>query len=196
MLKIPAIRMPTGRPSFAFLDRLPNMVAFNDWAHARLDPLFARRPVRWLSYAAAALFVLFAATWLFFSAGLPSSEKLLAYQAALPTNVRGYDGDPIGTFARERRVELAYDEYPPLVVHALISAEDKTFFSHGGIDYPGLIGAVLDYSVKKATGGPRARGGSTIVTRPSSVRSVSATSQRYDACTNRALPNTRIHCEM
>ena len=71
------------------------------------------------------------------------SEKLLAYQPPLPTNVRGYDGKPVQTFARERRVELAYDEYPPLVINAFISAEDKTFFSHGGIDYPGLIGAVV-----------------------------------------------------
>ncbi len=162
MLKIPAIRLPEGRPRFAFLDRLPSLAAFNDRAHARLDPLFRRRWVRWLSILASALFILFAVVWLYFSAGLPSSQKLLAYQAALPTNVRGYDGDPVGTFARERRVELAYDEYPPLVIHAFISAEDKTFFSHGGIDYPGLVGAVLDYSVKKATGGPRARGGSTI----------------------------------
>ena len=77
-------------------------------------------------------FLFFAAVWLFFATGLPSSEKLLAYQPPLPTNVRGYDGNPVQTFARERRVELAYDEYPPLVVNAFISAEDKTFFSHGG----------------------------------------------------------------
>ena len=49
------------------------------------------------------------------------SEKLLAYQPPLPTNVRGYDGNPVQTFARERRVELAYDEYPPLVINAFIS---------------------------------------------------------------------------
>ena len=54
--------------------------------------------------------------------------------------MRGYDGNPVQTFARERRVELGFDEYPPLVVNAFISAEDKTFFSHGGIDYPGLAG--------------------------------------------------------
>ena len=66
----------------------------------------------------------------------------------MPSNVRGYDGNPVQTFARERRVELAYDEYPPLVVNAFISAEDKTFFSHGGIDYPGLVGAVFDYARK------------------------------------------------
>jgi penicillin-binding protein 1A len=49
-----------------------------------------------------------------------------------------------------------------LVVQAFISAEDKTFFTHGGIDYLGLIGAVGDYAAKSVTGGGRARGGSTI----------------------------------
>src|SRR4029450_2721623 len=96
-----------------------------------------------------------------FATNIPSSDKLLAYQPPLPTNIRGYNGNPVQTFARERRVELAYDEYPPLVVEAFVSAEDKTFFSHGGIDYPGLIGAVFDYTTKSLTGG-RAKGGSTI----------------------------------
>ncbi|HMI39681.1 MAG TPA: PBP1A family penicillin-binding protein [Sphingomicrobium sp.] len=99
--------------------------------------------------------------WLFFATGLPSSDTLLAYQPPLPSNVRGYDGNPVQTFARERRVELAYDEYPPLVIQAFVSAEDKTFFKHGGIDYPGLVGAVFDYTRKSVSGG-RAKGGSTI----------------------------------
>jgi len=99
--------------------------------------------------------------WFFFARGLPSADTLLTYQPPLPTNVRGYDGAPVGSFARERRVELAYDEFPPQLVHAFISAEDKTFFSHGGIDYPGLAGAVFDY-VSKLGSGQRARGGSTI----------------------------------
>ena len=51
---------------------------------------------------------------------------------------------------------------PPLVVHAFISAEDKDFFEHHGIDFPGLIGAVVDYAIKSVTGGGRAKGGSTI----------------------------------
>src|SRR6476646_11856229 len=100
--------------------------------------------------------------WIYFASGLPSSQTLLAYQPPLPTNVRGYDGTPVQTFARERRVELSFDEYPPLVVHAFISAEDKDFFSHHGIDVPGLIGAVADYSIKSVIGGGRAKGGSTI----------------------------------
>jgi penicillin-binding protein 1A len=99
--------------------------------------------------------------WLIFARGLPSTDKLLTYEPPLPTNIRAIDGAPIHTFARERRVQLAFDEYPKMLVNAFISAEDKTFFSHGGIDYPGLIGAVFDY-VTKIGSGRRAKGGSTI----------------------------------
>ncbi len=141
--------------------RLPDFVSLNQRIHDRVDPWFERRWVRRGAWIGLGGFLFFALVWIWFAAGLPSSEKLLAYQPPLPSNVRGYDGNPVQTFARERRVELAYDEYPPLVVHAFISAEDKTFFSHGGLDYPGLIGAVGDYATKSVTGG-RARGGSTI----------------------------------
>jgi len=141
--------------------RLPDLASFNRRVLDRIDPWFEHRWVRRTAWVGGVGFLFFAAVWLFFATGLPTSEKLLAYQPPLPTNVRGYDGNPVQTFARERRVELAYDEYPPLVIHAFISAEDKTFFRHGGIDYPGLVGAVFDYTRKSVSGG-RAKGGSTI----------------------------------
>jgi penicillin-binding protein 1A len=141
---------------------LPDLVAFNQRVHARIDPWWERKWVRRITWVGGVLFALFAAMWIYFASGLPSSQTLLAYQPPLPTNVRGYDGMPVQTFARERRVELSYDEYPPLVVHAFISAEDKDFFSHHGIDFTGLIGAVADYTFKSVTGGGRAKGGSTI----------------------------------
>src|SRR4051795_13325915 len=141
---------------------LPDLVAFNNRVHEWVDPWWAHRWVRFIAWAGAALFTLFAATWIYFASGLPSSESLLAYQPPLPTNIRGYDGTPVQTFARERRVELSYDEYPPLVVHAFISAEDKGFFQHHGIDFTGLLGAVFDYGKKTVIGGGRAKGGSTI----------------------------------
>ncbi len=141
--------------------KIPDLAAFNQRVHARVDPWFQRKWVRRLSIGAVAALLFGGLVFVYFAMGLPSSEKLLAYQPPLPSNVRGYDGNPVQTFARERRVELAYDEYPPLVVNAFISAEDKTFFSHGGLDYPGLIGAVADYTAKSVTGG-RAKGGSTI----------------------------------
>jgi penicillin-binding protein 1A len=142
--------------------QLPDLVAFNQRVHERVDPWWEKRWVRRGTWTFLGLFSFFALIWISFASGLPSSQSLLAYQPPLPTNVRGYDGTPVQTFARERRVELSYDEYPPLVVHAFISAEDKTFFTHGGIDYLGLIGAVADFTTKSVTGGGRAKGGSTI----------------------------------
>ena len=141
---------------------LPDLVAFNQRVRDRIDPWWRRRWVRWFTYAVAGMFALVAAMWIYFASGLPSSQTLLAYQPPLPTNVRGYDGTPVQTFARERRVELSFDEFPPLVVNAFTSAEDKNFFEHHGIDFPGLIGAVADFTIKSVTGGGRAKGGSTI----------------------------------
>jgi penicillin-binding protein 1A len=57
--------------------------------------------------------------------------------------VRDINGEPVQSFARERRVELAFEEYPPLLIRAYLAAEDRTFFSHGGIDYPGILSAAI-----------------------------------------------------
>ncbi|MGE3746072.1 MAG: penicillin-binding protein 1A [Sphingomonadaceae bacterium] len=123
--------------------------------------LWSRRLTRLLAFAFGALVIAFLAIWLIFARDLPSAQKLLEYEPPLPSYVRSVDGTPIHMFARERRVQLSFDEYPELLINAFISAEDKTFFSHGGIDYPGLAGAVVDY-ISKVGSGRRAKGGSTI----------------------------------
>src|SRR5436305_10673395 len=139
---------------------LPDLVAFNARVHGVVAPIWARVWVRRVTWLFAALFALFAAMWIYFASGLPSSQTLLAYQPPLPTNIRGYDGTPVQTFARERRVELSFDEYPPVLVHAFTSAEDKTFFEHHGIDFPGTLKAVFNYAVHVGRPG-RVPGGST-----------------------------------
>ncbi|HEU0045168.1 penicillin-binding protein 1A [Sphingomonas sp.] len=81
------------------------------------------------------------AGWFLFARNLPSVDSLRSYEPPLPTNIRGSDGTPIQSYARERRVELSFAEYPPLLVKAFLAAEDKTFFTHGGIDYLGILSA-------------------------------------------------------
>ncbi|KQM96440.1 penicillin-binding protein 1A [Sphingomonas sp. Leaf25] len=81
--------------------------------------------------------------WLLLWRTLPSVDSLRAYEPPLPTNVRGIDGTPVHSYARERRVQLSYAEYPPLLVRAFLAAEDRTFFEHHGVDYPGIAGAIL-----------------------------------------------------
>jgi penicillin-binding protein 1A len=119
---------------------------------------------RWVKVVAILLSIpilLYVILWFLFARGLPSADSLLSYEPVLPTYVRDVDGAPVQTFARERRVQLAYEEFPAPLINAFLAAEDRTFFSHSGIDYPGLLGAVWDY-VSKAGTGERARGGSTI----------------------------------
>ena len=79
---------------------LPDLVAFNNRVHEWVDPWWQHKWVRIVTWTAAVLFALFAAMWIYFASGLPSSQTLLAYQPPLPTNVRGYDGTPVQTFAR------------------------------------------------------------------------------------------------
>ncbi|MET0180858.1 MAG: transglycosylase domain-containing protein, partial [Novosphingobium sp.] len=98
---------------------------------------------------------------LFVERDLPSAEKLLTYEPPLPTMVRGVDGEIVDSYARERRVQLRFVDFPRPLINAFLAAEDKTFWSHGGIDYTGLVGAVFDYASKIGSG-QRAKGGSTI----------------------------------
>jgi len=101
------------------------------------------------------------ALWFSITRDLPDAKKLLSYQPPLPTMVRGIDGEIIYSYARERRVQLRFVDFPRPVIDAFLSAEDRTFWTHGGVDFGGLFGAVVDY-VTKFGSGERAKGGSTI----------------------------------
>ena len=100
------------------------------------------------------------AVFVWLASDLPEAEALLTYETPLPTVVRGYDGEIVHSYARERRVQLQYADFPQKLIEAYLSAEDKTFFSHGGIDFLGTANAVFDYLNPMRT--RRAVGGSTI----------------------------------
>lgn len=99
--------------------------------------------------------------WIFLTRDLPDANKLLEYQPPLPTMVRGLDGEIVYSYARERRVQLRFVDFPRPLVNAFLSAEDRTFWTHGGVDFGGFAGAVVDYIAKYGSG-ERAKGGSTI----------------------------------
>ena len=120
-----------------------------------------KRWFRWLSSLIAAGVLLGMIGWILLAKDLPDAETLVDYQPPLPTIVRGIDGQIVHSYARERRVQLQYADFPQELIEAFLAAEDKTFFSHGGVDITGTIGAVFDYA-RKAGSGERAVGGSTI----------------------------------
>lgn len=105
--------------------------------------LWARRGVRWLLGFAALGLLALAVLWVIITRNLPSAATLLTYEPPLPSYVRSINGEPVSVYARDRRVELDYSEYPPLLIDAFLAAEDRTFFEHGGLDYAGIASAVL-----------------------------------------------------
>ncbi|MFC0589263.1 penicillin-binding protein 1A [Novosphingobium aquiterrae] len=131
---------------------------FGDWFARRWQ---ASRGFRITGYILAAIVGVNLLVWATVTRNLPSADSLLTYQPPLPTMVRGVNGEIVYSYARERRVQLRFVDFPKPLINAYLSAEDKTFWSHGGVDYAGLAGAVVDY-VTKFGSGRRARGGSTI----------------------------------
>jgi len=119
------------------------------------------RVFRLLALAIAGLMLLWLLVWVTIGRNLPDARTLLDYQPPLPTMVRGIDGEIVDSYARERRVQLRFQDFPRPLINAYLAAEDKTFWTHGGVDYTGFAGAVFDY-VSKIGSGQRAKGGSTI----------------------------------
>ena len=78
-----------------------------------------------------------------FGKGLPEYEQLADYQPPVATRVHAGDGRLMAEFAREKRVFVPIDAMPKLVIKAFLSAEDKRFYTHPGVDVAGILRAVI-----------------------------------------------------
>ncbi|MCX7304998.1 MAG: penicillin-binding protein 1A [Hyphomicrobiales bacterium] len=91
--------------------------------------------------------VLAAGAWIFvgnLSKDLPDYAVLASYEPPVTTRVHASDGALMGEFARERRLYLPIQAVPDRVKAAFLSAEDKNFYHHPGIDVMGLGRAVVN----------------------------------------------------
>ena len=89
---------------------------------------------------------------------MPRVESITEYTPTLITELRDHEGDLFATYAHERRVMLQEGEVPEVLQQAVISAEDGSFFRHGGIDAVGVARAFFANLQK----GRRFSGASTI----------------------------------
>ncbi len=92
---------------------------------------------------------------------LPDYASLSHYEPPVTTRVYAGNGTLIGEYARERRIFVPVNFIPPLVREAFISAEDKNFYSHPGIDIFGIMRASIN-NVSNAMEDRRLQGASTI----------------------------------
>ncbi|MET0155929.1 MAG: penicillin-binding protein 1A [Rickettsiales bacterium] len=99
-----------------------------------------------------------------FTKDLPDHTAMQEYSPPVMSRVYADDGRVLTRFAKEERLFVPYHRIPPLVVRAFISAEDKNFFTHNGIDVTGIFRAAAHNAQVVLTGGGTAglSGGSTI----------------------------------
>jgi penicillin-binding protein 1A len=95
------------------------------------------------------------------SEDLPDYEVLSRYEPPVMTRVHASDGALMAEYARERRLYLPIQAIPDRVKAAFISAEDKNFYTHSGVDFQGLARAVV-VNVQNYGSGRRPVGASTI----------------------------------
>lgn len=89
---------------------------------------------------------------------LPSIESLKDVQFQVPLRIYSKDEKLIAEFGEKKRTPMDIEEVPPLLVNAVLAAEDDRFFEHPGVDYKGMLRAVF-YLLKT---GEKGQGGSTI----------------------------------
>lgn len=97
-------------------------------------------------------------SYVYMEPSLPSAEKMRGVELQVPLRVYTRSGRLIAQIGEQRRIPVTYEEIPEVVKQAFLAAEDDRFFQHSGIDYAGVVRAVLVNVVS----GNRAQGASTI----------------------------------
>ena len=111
-------------------------------------------------FASIVVFFIFSTLW-YFSIGLPDYKKLSNYQPPISSRVYSENSKLIAEYALEKRLFIPYDSIPDKVINSFLSAEDKNFFSHPGIDARGILRAIFN-NIKNITQNKRLEGASTI----------------------------------
>ncbi len=111
-------------------------------------------------FAVIVFVVLISSLWEY-SAQLPDYHQLEKYQPPVTTRLFAGDGQLMMEYAAEKRLFVPVEKIPERVKNAFIAAEDKNFYTHSGIDYMGIMRAVLG-NIKNIGRGRRPAGASTI----------------------------------
>ena len=103
---------------------------------------------------------IFAVLWSF-SNNIPDYKFLKNYKPPVSSKVYSGNGDLVADFSTEKRIFVPYSSIPKKVINAFLSAEDKNFFSHPGVDAKGVVRASIN-NIKNILTSKRLEGASTI----------------------------------
>ena len=112
-------------------------------------------------YTVLSLLTLFVVMISFFSLNLPDYNQLKNYKPSIMTRVHNSSGELVKEYSNEYRVFIPIDAVPAIVKSAFVSAEDKNFYTHIGIDLLGITRAFIN-NLKNINSNKRPQGASTI----------------------------------
>ncbi|MEO0813582.1 MAG: transglycosylase domain-containing protein, partial [Myxococcota bacterium] len=142
--------------------------------------------VRIVAFGAIATFLIGAITaaviYATYAPTVPVFDSVDDYDPKIGTRIYSADNQLIGEFAAERRVLVAYEDVPAKLFNAFIAAEDKRYWSHGGVDVIGVAQAIFD---KLRNPGSKLRGASTITQQV--AKSILAEKESFAAASERSL---------
>ena len=96
-----------------------------------------------------------------FSSNIPDYKFLKNYKPPVSSKVYSGKGDLVADFSKEKRIFVPYSSIPKNVINSFLSAEDKNFFSHPGVDAKGVVRAIFN-NIKNVMTSKRLEGASTI----------------------------------
>ena len=106
------------------------------------------------------LFFTFSTLW-YFSSDLPDYKILANYKPPISSRVHSGEGQLIAEYAIQKRFFIPYDFIPKIIINSFLSAEDKNFFSHPGVDAKSITRAIVK-NIKNIFSNKRLEGASTI----------------------------------
>ncbi len=125
-----------------------------------MNPLL-KKAILLLSSAILLFFLIVISVLWAFSNNLPDYKYLKNYKAPVSSKIYSGDGELIQDFSSEKRIFIPYNSIPKIVINSFLSAEDKNFFEHPGIDAKGVLRAIIK-NISNIINSKRLEGASTI----------------------------------
>ena len=97
----------------------------------------------------------------YYSNDLPDYKFLKKYKPPISSKLYSNDGQLLSEFSSEKRIFVPFNSIPSLVVNSFLSAEDKNFFKHPGVDAKGVLRATIN-NISNILSSKRLEGASTI----------------------------------
>ncbi len=125
-----------------------------------MTKLFKNILILFLSISLLTVIVIFGILWTF-SNNIPDYKFLKNYKPPVSSKMYSGNGDLVADFSKEKRIFVPYSAIPSNVINAFLSAEDKNFFTHPGVDAKGVLRATFN-NITNIMTSKRLEGASTI----------------------------------